>query len=204
MKTTTTPTLVLWRNKRILITMEPEPTPPVTLSNVPTATPLEMPAATPSAEIAPSAVTVPTPITVVKNQPRQRHFLAAFFISFFFGVFGVDRMYMGFWGLGILKLITVGGAGIWVIVDLYLIMAGYMRDKQGREMLQIAEYKKFAKNTILYISLSFGVLIIVSGVGIALALPQILQLTGGGGLPGLDSLTSGGAYPQDLQQELSR
>jgi TM2 domain-containing membrane protein YozV len=145
-----------------------------------------------------------TPITIVKNAPRQRHFLAAFFLSFFWGVFGIDRMYMGFWGLGILKLITAGGAGIWVIVDLYLIMAGYMRDKQGREMLQIAEYKKFAKNTILVLALSLGVIVLVSGLSLLAALPQLIDLMQGNGIPGLESLTGGYGYPDDLQQELGR
>jgi len=148
-----------------------------------------------------------TPIVVVKKSPRQRHFLAAFFISFFWGVFGADRMYMGYWGLGFLKFISAGGLGLWVIIDLFLIMGGYMRDKQGREMLQVAEYKKFASNTILILAASLGIIILVSGISLITALPQLIDSYQNGTIPGLESLTGGygiPGVPADLQAELNQ
>jgi TM2 domain-containing membrane protein YozV len=178
----------------------PQPTQPVEFQQ-PSAVPQ------PVAPVAAAPTPLAKPITVVKKSPRQRHFLAAFFISFFWGVFGADRMYMGYWGLGILKLITAGGFGIWVIVDLYLIMGGYMRDKQGREMLQVAEYKKFASNTIIILALSLAVLILVSGISLIIALPTIMESFQNGSIPGLESLTGGSGIPgvpDDLQQELNR
>lgn len=153
--------------------------------------------------IAVEPIATAKPIVVVKKSPRQRHFLAAFFISFFWGVFGADRIYMGYWGLGFLKLITAGGFGIWVIVDLFLIMGGYMRDKQGREMLQIAEYKQFARNTIVIAAASLGVIILVSGFSLIAVLPQLMD----GSIPGFESLTGGSGIPglpNDLQAELNR
>ncbi len=42
-------------------------------------------------------------------------------MSILFGSFGVDRFIMGHVGLGILKLITLGGCGVWWLIDLILI-----------------------------------------------------------------------------------
>jgi TM2 domain-containing membrane protein YozV len=52
---------------------------------------------------------------------KQVNWVLVLIMSVIFGQLGVDRFMMGHIGLGILKLITLGGCGIWWIIDLVLI-----------------------------------------------------------------------------------
>ena len=52
---------------------------------------------------------------------KKVNWVLALVMSILFGQLGVDRFIMGQVGLGILKLITFGGCGIWWLVDLILI-----------------------------------------------------------------------------------
>lgn len=45
----------------------------------------------------------------------------ALILSLFFGYLGVDRFYIGDIGLGVAKLITMGGFGVWTVIDWFLI-----------------------------------------------------------------------------------
>jgi len=62
----------------------------------------------------------------------QRNQSTAYILSWLFGYWGVDRFYLGQIGLGLLKLFTGGGFGLWAIIDVILIGAGSVRDKEGQ------------------------------------------------------------------------
>lgn len=64
----------------------------------------------------------------------DRRILPAFLLCFFLGVFGAHRFYAGKIGTGILELLTVGGLGIWWLVDIILILTGSFRDAQGQKI----------------------------------------------------------------------
>ncbi|PNI09439.1 hypothetical protein CXX84_04020 [Arthrobacter sp. AFG7.2] len=90
--------------------------------------------------------TAPYPPNYGYGEPpvSNKSFLAAWLLSLLLGVLGVDRFYLGKVGTGILKLVTLGGFGIWALVDLILILTNKMRDKQGLPLEGYDRHRKVA------------------------------------------------------------
>jgi TM2 domain-containing membrane protein YozV len=59
------------------------------------------------------------------------NWLTLLLLSFFLGAFGVDRFYVGKIGTGVLKLVTLGGCGVWWLIDLIMIICGKFTDSNG-------------------------------------------------------------------------
>jgi TM2 domain-containing membrane protein YozV len=64
-------------------------------------------------------------------EKSEKGFVPAILLCFFLGVLGVHRFYVGKIGTGILQLITLGGLGIWALIDFIMIVTGNFKDKQG-------------------------------------------------------------------------
>ncbi|WP_224484840.1 TM2 domain-containing protein [Robertkochia aurantiaca] len=59
----------------------------------------------------------------------------ALIVSLFAGQLGIDRFLIGDTGLGIGKLLTCGGLGIWAIIDWFMIM-GATRERNMEKLQQ--------------------------------------------------------------------
>lgn len=62
--------------------------------------------------------------------PRSR--LAAALLAFFLGALGIHRFYVGKIGTGVLMIFTLGGLGLWVLIDFIVILVGSFKDKEER------------------------------------------------------------------------
>ncbi len=67
---------------------------------------------------------------------QQKRWSTALILSFFFGLLGIDRFYLGYTGKGILKLITAGGLGIWWLYDLIKIAGNTLPDANGQPLVK--------------------------------------------------------------------
>ncbi len=73
-------------------------------------------------------------IAQLENQRRtsDKNWTTALLLSIFLGPLGADRFYVGRTGLGILKLLTIGGYFVWWVVDIVLLLTERMKDDNGR------------------------------------------------------------------------
>jgi TM2 domain-containing membrane protein YozV len=62
----------------------------------------------------------------------EKNFVVTVLLCFFLGSLGAHRFYVGKIGTGILMLLTLGGLGVWTIIDFIMIILSKFSDKEGQ------------------------------------------------------------------------
>ncbi|WP_104163567.1 TM2 domain-containing protein [Cryobacterium sp. N22] len=84
------------------------------------------------------------PIVSTTPLRPQRSFVATWLFAWLLGGFGADRFYLGKIGTAVAKLLTLGGLGVWTLIDLIIVLAGKTTDKQGQPLIGYDQKKVLA------------------------------------------------------------
>lgn len=68
----------------------------------------------------------------VVSSKTDNEWLTTLLLCIFLGYLGVHRFYSGHIGIGIIQLLTLGGCGIWSLIDLILIVTGKFKNSDGQ------------------------------------------------------------------------
>jgi TM2 domain-containing membrane protein YozV len=63
-----------------------------------------------------------------RSNESEFDWLTTLLLCIFLGTFGIHRFYTKSTGIGLIQLFTLGGCGIWVLIDLIMIVVGSFRD----------------------------------------------------------------------------
>jgi hypothetical protein len=75
----------------------------------------------------------------LKSEPlpgEGKDWLTTLLLCFFLGVFGIHRFYTGHTVIGVVQLLTLGGCGIWALVDFIIIIVGSFKDASGHLLVK--------------------------------------------------------------------
>jgi TM2 domain-containing membrane protein YozV len=65
-----------------------------------------------------------------------KDWLVTLLLCLFVGALGIHRFYTGYRGSAVLQLLTLGGCGIWALIDLIRIAMGTFRDADGNALVK--------------------------------------------------------------------
>ena len=68
---------------------------------------------------------------VMQQMNSEKDWLITLILSILVGGLGIDRFYTGSILLGVLKLVTLGGLGLWWLIDLIMLVTGNYKDGDG-------------------------------------------------------------------------
>jgi len=130
----------------------------------------------------------------VDISPKSR--LVTTLLAWFLGMFGAHRFYLGKIGTAIAMLITLGGLGIWYLVDFIMAVTGTMTDTEGKLIRNWnpsgSEQKTALPMTAGILSIVAGALGLISGIStVALAATRATDILFAFGLAGIPSIVFG-------------
>jgi uncharacterized Zn finger protein (UPF0148 family) len=95
--------------------------------------------------------------------PAPKDWSVTFLLCIFLGAFGIHRFYTGYTKIGLVQLFTLGGFGIWWMIDIILILAKKYKDASG-QLLENANSRfgrSCASSFVTYIGIAALLTIIV-------------------------------------------
>lgn len=75
------------------------------------------------------------PSSMIVEGAGPKSLKTAAFLCFFLGILGAHRFYVGKTGSGVLMALTLGGLGLWALVDFFRVLAGTFKDSEQRPVL---------------------------------------------------------------------
>ena len=88
----------------------------------------------PSTVVLQDGVGFAMPASTIPGVFSKKTWLVALLLALFVGPLGIDRFYLGHTGIGIAKLLTFGGCGVWALIDLVLIAMRKVKDSEGLQL----------------------------------------------------------------------
>lgn len=142
--------------------------------------------------------------TAVLPENHDKNYVKALTLTTLFGMWGVDRFYLGKVGSGIAKLLTFGGFGLWYLTDGIITFSGAARQK-GKESLELEDtqkYKPFFVRITAALAIVYVGLFLIQIAVFAYSMPKIIDQ-----LKGVENQVQPGSSSQsqqlkDLQKEL--
>ena len=77
------------------------------------------------------------PVTQISNEINEQRnkWVTCLLLCWFLGVLGAHRFYTKHTSIGVMQILTLGGCGIWALVDFIKIVTGSMKMADGRELI---------------------------------------------------------------------
>lgn len=95
----------------------------------------------------------------MKEEESKKSWLLVLILCFFLGVFGIHNFYTKKIKIGIIQFITLGGLGIWALIDLIFIIQQKFKDKDGNIIRE-----KESENKVLKFVIGFMIVSIIISI----------------------------------------